>query len=83
MAEVIPGKTKNAPKKRNKSSWKMRLEKQSIFKMQKSFKKSFSRKISGFHKSEKKQKQAKEKLQILEKRFFLHLEIVENIFCIL
>ena len=58
MAAVIPGKTTNAPKKRNKGSLKMRLEKLHFQNAKKS-QTSFFRKISGFNKSEKTKKQKK------------------------
>ena len=82
MAEVIPGKTKNAQIKRKKqllekSAWKNKA----FSKCKKKLKTSFSRKISGFHKSEKKSKNKQKKsCTCWKKRFFWHLEIVENLF---
>ena len=55
MAEVIPGKTKNAPRKRDKSSWKMRLAKHAFSKCKKTAKtKAFPGKSTDSTKAKKK-----------------------------
>ena len=55
------------------------LGKTCIFKTQRKLKPSFTRKISGFHESGQKQKQGKQ-VANAAKKFFSHLEFVEDIF---
>ena len=81
MAEVIPGKTRNVPKKAKQKLLENAFGKNAFSKCKQKLKKRFSRTISGFHKSGKKQKK---RCTGWKNAFFSHLEIVEiAFFCIL
>ena len=78
MAEVIPGKTKNATKKLKKSSWKMRLKNVFSKCKKKAKKKLFQEDLRISQKRKKATTKQKKSCTCWKNAFFSHLEIAQK-----